>query len=332
MRQNKTAEGDRIYDLYTGVYKPQIIRIALELDIFSYLNSRPANAEHVARACNCDALGIHHLLDYLTSLHILEREDDQYSLTIEAATFLVRGKMAYTGDLIMDFAGPAPWESIRESIRSGHPRNIDLDIHFSEDAWIESYRSLRIPSSLEMWTKVGIIPDASLQMRLLDLACGCAIKSMVLAKRSSTVEVTCLDTPLVLEVARDLAERWGILSQVHFLPGNLLTAELGEAKYDICLLGQITHYLTKQENCEIFSHIHKALIPRGKLVLDVPMETAQPDETSSFLSLMLWANSGGKAYKYEEYHSWLMESGFIKTQLLTERLLLAINSNLTIKT
>ena len=324
MDQNNSPEGDRIYDLYTGVYKPQIIRIALGLDVFSPLSAGPAIAEVVAQACKCDEVGLRRLLDYLTSLNILKKENDNYLLSIEASTFLVRGKKAYTGDLIMDFTGPAPWESIRDSIRSGQPHNIDLDIHFAQDAWIESYRTLRIPNSLEMWTKAGIIPESSLHLHLLDLACGCGIKSMVLAQRSTNVKLTCLDTPLVLEVAHDLAVRWGILSQVCFLPDNLMTADLGQAKYDVCLLGQITHYLTMQQNCELFERIYKVLVPGGKLVLDVPMENAQPNESSSFLSLILWANSGGRAYKFDEYRSWLLNSGFITTHLLSERLLSAV--------
>ena len=324
MDHNDFPEGDRIYDLYTGVYKPQVMRIALALDVFTPLKTGPVKSELVAQASQCDVVGIRHLLDYLASLSILEKQDDEYSLSIEAATFLVRGEKAYTGNLMMDFIGSVPWESIQESIRSGQPKNIDLEIHFAQDAWIESYRALRIPSSMEMWTKVGIIPERSLRLRLLDLACGCAIKSMVLAHKSPNVKLTCLDTPLVLEAARDLAERWGVLSQVLFLPDNLLIADLGEAKFDICLLGQISHYLTMQQNYELFRRIHKALIPGGKLVLDVPMENAQPNESSSFLTLILWANSGGRAYTFDEYCSWLLKTGFTNIDLLSERLLSAV--------
>ena len=128
----------------------------------------------------------------------------------------------------------------------------------------------------------------------------------------------------MLDAARDLAERWGVLSQVRFLPDNLLTADLGEAKYDVCLLGQITHYLTTQQNYELFTRIYRALVPGGKLVLDVPMENTQLNESSSFLSLILWANSGGRAYTFDEYRSWLSNSGFITIHLLSERLLSAV--------
>jgi SAM-dependent methyltransferase len=323
MNQDDIPEGDRIYDLYTGVYKPQVIRIALVLDVFSPLDSGPAKAEQIARVCKCEVTGIQHLLDYLSSLNVLVKRDDKYALSPEAATFLVRGKKAYSGDLIMDFIGPAPWESIRDSICSGQPNKIDREIHFAQDAWIESYRASRIPSSIEMWTKAGIIPDSYKRLRILDLACGCAIKSMVLARKSPNVELTCLDSAVVLEVAKDLAERWGISSQVRFTPENLLTVDLGEAQYEACLVGQITHYLTVPQNDDLFRRIHRTLVPGGVLLLDVPMATTKLDEASSFLSLLLWANSGGRAYAFKEYRHWLMASGFITVHQLSERLLSA---------
>jgi 3-hydroxy-5-methyl-1-naphthoate 3-O-methyltransferase len=324
MDQIKLPEGDRIYDLYTGVYKPQVIRIALTLDIFSPLKAGPATADSIARACHCEKKGIHHLLDYLSSINLLLKDGEEYSLTAEAATFLVRGEKSYTGDLIIDFISPAPWDSVMESIHTGEPRNVDKEVHFAQDAWIESFRSNRIQTSLDMWSEVKIIPEGTMRVHLLDIACGCAIKSMVLVKQSPGVVLTCLDTALVLESARDLATRWGILPRVRFIPDNLLTADIGINLYDCCLLGQITHYLTQHQNKDLFKRIYEALREGGVLVLDVPMSSDRLDESSSFLSLLLWANSGGCAYRFEDYRSWLMEAGFIKIKQHSERLLSAL--------
>lgn len=324
MEQIDFPEGDHIYELYTGAYRPHIIRIALALDVFSPLAAGPANAETVAQACKCNVEGIRRLLDYLINLKVLAKQGEAYSLSVDAATFLVRGQKAYAGDLIMHFTGTIPWESLRDSIRDGQPRIMDYEVDFAQDAWIESYRTARISSSLDMWTKVGIVPDPSTHLQILDIACGCAIKSLVLAQKSPGVQVTCLDTPLVLKSTRDLAERWGVLPQVRYMPTNLLTADLGEGQYDACLLGQVSHYLTEQQNRHLFGRICQSLVPNGKLVLDVPMGTEQPDENSSFLSLILWANSGGRAYAFEEYRSWLQDAGFLTVHQLSPRLVHAV--------
>jgi len=53
-------------------------------------------------------------------------------------------------------------------------------------------------------------------------------QSMALAQVAPNVRVTCLDTADVLVVARDLAERMGVESQVVFKPANLLDADFGE--------------------------------------------------------------------------------------------------------
>ena len=324
MHQNKIPEGDRIYDLFTGVYKPQVIRLALELDVFSPLAQAPANADQVARACHGEVTGIHHLLDYLSSLHVLEKNADEYCLSPEATTFLVRGNKSYVGDLIIDFTGPRPWESIRQSIRSGNPCKIDLEIHFVQDAWIESYRASRITGSLEMWSKAGILPESFTRLEILDIACGCAIKSLALVREFTNVELTCLDSPLVLQVAQDLAKRWGLTSRVQFSPGDLLTADLGEGCFDACLVGQISHYLTPEQNNDLFRRIHRALVSGGVLLLDVPMSSEEITEESSFLSLLLWANSGGRAYSFKEYQSWLVANDFTRVLQLGERLLTAV--------
>jgi SAM-dependent methyltransferase len=323
MGQNELPEGDHIYDLYTSAYKPHIIRVALEFDVFSPLVAGPAKAETVAQACKCDADGIRRLLDYLTGLMLLIKQGKEYSLSPDAATFLVPGKKAYAGDLIMHFVSTSPWDSMRESIRDGHPRIMDHEIDFAQDAWIESYRAVRIPYSLEMWAKAGILVEESTRLRVLDIACGCAIKSLVLAQKSPSVQVSCLDQPLVLESARDLAERWGVASQVRWMSDNLLTADLGEAQYDACLLGQVTHYLTEQQNRDLFCRVFRALVPGGRIVLDVPMETDQPDENNGLLSLVLWTNSGGRAYAFEVYRAWILEAGFEAVHQLSPRLLSA---------
>ena len=154
MGQGEFPEGDHIYDLYTGAYKPHIIRVALELDVFAPLAAGPAKAEVVAQACKGDAEGIRRLLDFLAGLMVLAKHNEEFSLSPDAATFLVRGRKAYAGDLIMHFTGAAPWDGLRESIRDGISRAMDHEIDFAQDAWIESYRAARIPSS-----PAAVMPD-----------------------------------------------------------------------------------------------------------------------------------------------------------------------------
>lgn len=312
---------DLVGDLFWGIFKPQFIRLALQIDLFSPLAAGPASAETVAQACHCDAYGIKALLDYFCGLRILERNGDRYALTLTAETFLVPGRKAYVGDMILHYTDKTLFDSVLQSIQSGKPRW--LGENFVQDAWLESYSTWRIPKSLEMWRAAGVTPDQPGEYRILDVASGCGIKSMALAQASPAVRITCLDASEVLEVARDLAERLQIGSQVICQPADLLSAELGQNQYDAALLGQITHYLTEAQNRDLFRRIYAALAENGMLVIDCPMLTDEPAELTGLLTLFLWANSGGTAYSFGTYRSWLQAVGFRVVRQLGERWLSA---------
>jgi SAM-dependent methyltransferase len=316
-----TPDSNLIYNLYDGAYKPQLIRAALLLDIFSPLAKGAMDADTIARTCGSDPTGIRLLLDYLTALNLLEKWENLYGLSPSAATFLVKGGKAYAGDLIMNDS-TAITDTLCSALKNG--RTAIYDDHYDQDAWLESYQTSRLEFSRKLWEAVGVWQKVKNGLRLLDIACGCAIKSFVLARESAKVHVACLDREKVLVVARDLAERWNLLPQVTFMPADLNTADLGEAQYDISLMGQVTHHLTEAQNKDVFRRIHAALKPGGFLVLDVPMGTCQPDEHTSFLSLALWAVFGGTAYTFENYYCWLEQAGFRKVKQLSERWLLAI--------
>lgn len=306
-----------IYDLFGGIFKPQFIRIAILLDVFTPLASNPATAHQVAGDCHCGTAGIQALLDHLCDLQILERHGDAYALTHTAETFLVRGRKSYVGDMILDYTDAALYASVLNSIRTGQPHS--LNENFVQDAWLESYSPTRIAKSLEMWRAAGIPPEGQNTIQILDIACGCAIKSFALAQVVSDVRVTCLDSADVLAVARDLATRMAVTSQVTFCPADLFTADLGITQFDSVLVGQITHYLTPAQNQDLFRRIHSTLKQNGTMVIDCPMSQAMPSEFISFLTLFLWTNSGGTAYSFETYKSWLDEIGFCPVTQLSER-------------
>lgn len=54
------------------------------------------------------------------------------------------------------------------------------------------------------------------------------------------------------------------------------------------------------------------------------MYTDAPAKAPSFLTLFLWANSGGTAYSFETYRDWLQEIGFRKITQIGERWLSAL--------
>jgi C-methyltransferase len=297
---------DFVYSLFTGAYKSQLMRIALTLDVFTPLASGPADAQAVAQACGCSPAGIQRLLDYLSAIGVLERQSNNYALTLTAANFLVPQKKSYVGDVILQRTSAQTVEGYLGSLRSGRPYSSVRP--WAQEAWLQSYGSQQ--PALDMWCLAGFKPGGSSPQRIVDLACGCAIKSLALAHADPLIQIVCVDSPDVLEVARDLATRLGILSQVDFVPDDILTMDLGDGQYDAALLGQITHYFSPEQNIGIFKQVRSSLVQTGVLVIDVPLVLDASDEGGSFGAFFLWATSGGKPHSFAEYREWLETAGF----------------------
>lgn len=275
----------------------------------------------MASACSADPVGIHHLLDYLTCVGTLTRQGEAYALTPTSAAFFVRHNPAYVGDLIRYEASGDLFKRVLGSLQEGRP--VYLTEYYEQDAWIESYSGWRIQFSLDMWKAAGVTISTDLSLRVLDIACGCAVKSLVLAQASPQVQLTCLDTPAVLAVARDLAGRMGVLSQVEFLPADLTQQNFGQQHYNAVLTGQITHHLTAEQVQDLFRRIYTCLKAGGRYVLDCPMSGESPTEQTASLGLLLWAHNHARIYTFEEYRLWLQQAGFGEVEQLSPRLIVA---------
>ncbi len=322
-KSNSLPNSDPIYGLYGGGFLGQFTRLALLLDVFSPLSSGPKNAETVAESCNAYVDGVRALLNYLTSTKILEYDTElhNYSLTPTAAAFLVRDEKTYAGDWVLANTDPVMWDEMLRTLRTGKTTGYSLP--WAQDAWLESYSPSRIEYSLELWSTVGVRVSDKKPLHILDLACGCGIKSLAFARANRIVQVTCVDSESVLEVAHDLVARFDISEQVTLKAANILSDDFGKEQYDAALLGLITYILTPEQNVNVFQRAFTALRPGGKLVIDAIMSTDQPAEWASRATMLMNTWNGGAAHSFDEYQTWLKKVGFSKVIQYNEQLLSA---------
>jgi ubiquinone/menaquinone biosynthesis C-methylase UbiE len=325
MEDDKTLlpNPELVRSLYTRGLKTQVLRMALLLDIFSPLAYGPVSAEFVAKKCDCSINGIKYLLNSLYTFDLLEVKNNLYQLSPTAEIFLVPGKPSYVGDWVLEQTNPAIFQDVLQSIQSGQPFSRAVPWH--QLAWLESYDDSRITVSLNLWKAAGVQPESHSSLRILDLACGSSIVSFALARQYSHIHVTCVDHQEVLQVARDLAERFNIENQVHYVAGDLHSLEFGEQTYDIVLLGNVTNFFTEQQNIALFKNIYRCLKTRGLLVLDVTMkgDSKERNEHLGLYSLILWTFSGTEYYSFEDYQNWLAALGFSQVNRLSKHWLSA---------
>jgi cyclopropane fatty-acyl-phospholipid synthase-like methyltransferase len=155
------------------------------------------------------------------------------------------------------------------------------------------------------------------KLRVLDIAAGHGMYGITLAQRNPLVEVTALDWPHVLEVARENARTAGVIDRYSTVEGSAFDADFGSG-YDVILITNFLHHFDKP-TCETFLRkVRSALNDSGKAITleFVPNEDrVSPRSPALFSMVMLVSTPGGDAYTFSDLESMFRNAGFLRSEL-----------------
>ena len=318
-----------IEDLDWWGLKYLVIKLAMEMDVFSAIAAGHGTLEEIAAAIGASQRGARILLDALCPLGLLAKSEGIYSLTPTAATFLVRGRPAYIGGAWLTF-----WRNrdrLAEAVRTGQP-TLDIPGPQAEELWADLTASdlvtwpRRAETARERWAQLGISAEIRRGLRILDAACGCGVDSFVLAQADPAARVTALDLPKVLAMAAQVAAHMGVHEQVTFCPGNLLEVDLLAGEFDVVLFGAILYYFSPDNVTAVLRKAWHALVPGGLVVIRtiIADEERCQDEMALLMAVELLHDAAqGEVYTFSEYKAFLDASGFTDVTQHSNRLISA---------
>jgi len=322
-----------IDELEYGVWKATVLKVALELDVFTTIAQGHHTLDDIVGATQCSARGMRILLDALCPLGLLSKSRGEYFLTPTSEAFLVQGKPTYYGDWCLE-TGLA-WEVrglAAESVRTGTAVGGDLSRPDTEDLWAQySAPDILIwpqtaEKAREMWEILGVNKETKPGLHILDVACGYGVKSLVLAQADPDARVTGLDFEKVLKVTAKIAEAMGVANQVTFRSGDILTADFGAEQFDIVLFGGILYYFNPKQVEELLQRAHKALKPGGLVVIDsrIADEERCEAEMALMIAFQLFILAPeSEVYTFSEHKGFLEEVGFTNVAQQSDRLISA---------
>jgi ubiquinone/menaquinone biosynthesis C-methylase UbiE len=305
--------------------KVTVLKTAMELDVFTTIASGHQRLEEIARATCCSLGGMRVLLDALCPLGLLSKSRGLYALTRTAEAYLVRTAPSCCADIYLTWFQSR--ERFADYVRTGAPA-IDLTGPRAEDLWV-SYAAqflIRWPELAEImrsrWEAAGVTVQTVSGAHVLDVACGAGVKSFVLAQANPAVRVMAVDTPKVLAVTAHIAEAMGVAAQVSYQAGDVVQMDLGNAQFDIVLLGNILHFFPSSQIQDILRKVYQALRFGGLVVIDdgvLDEERCQAE--SVLLSAVELVNTAPHAafYTFSEYREFLEKVGFTQVTLHADR-------------
>lgn len=296
--------------------KVQVVRAALELEVIPAVAAGHRDAASVARATGCSPTGMRILLDGLCALGLLGWSEGAYWLTPTAEAYLVPGKPAYCARMFLDDLRAG--DHFIDNIRTGQV----LTDFASADAtalWVAYAASnlLTWPGDVdayrERWSAIGVTAVTVPAARVLDVGCGSAIVSLVLALDDPTATVTGIDRAPVVEVAAGLAEAMGVASRTSFVTGDVAALRDLDGPFDIVFLGYVLHFLDPIEIGSTLRQVRRLLDPSGRIVIREIVPTPGVfDDPGPYLDAVWLFNVArrGRVYTLEEYGAMLTEAGF----------------------
>src|SRR5258707_3391944 len=310
-----------LFDTINAHQRTEAIKAAIELNLFTAIAAGNSSAKDLARACDASERGTRILCDYLVIIGFLTKQDDSYGLTSDSAMFLDQKSPAYMGTVIEFLLSPMITDNFKDLaavVRKGgsiSEEGISVPDH---PGWVKFARAMAPMMALPAQLLAPMVDaSANEKLRILDIAAGHGLYGLAFAKRNPQAEVTAVDWPNVLEVAKENAQSAGVSDRYHTRPGSAFDVDYGTG-YDIILLTNFLHHFDAPSCEALLRKVRASLADGGRAVTleFVPNDDrVTPPQAAAFSIMMLGATPGGDAYTFAELDRMFSNAGFTRSEL-----------------
>jgi len=310
-----------IFDTFNAYQRTAAMKAAIELGLFTAIAEGHTTAQEISAACGAAERGARILCDFLTVIGFLNKHGNTYGLTPDSAMFLDKHSPAYMGtmtDFILSRHVMDNFDHLTEAVRKGGTAGQTKSLEPDHPMWVKFARAMQPMTIMPSQLIAKLVdPAADKKLRILDIAAGHGRYGLAFAERNPQAEVTAVDWPNVLEVAKDNAAAAGVTDRYQVRPGSAFDVDYGTG-YDIVLLTNFLHHFDK-ETCEtLLRKVHRALADEGRAVTleFVPNEDrVTPPQAATFSMMMLGMTPSGDAYTFAELEQMLRKAGFSSSEL-----------------
>src|SRR5437762_8932821 len=102
------------FDTVNAYQRTQVLKGAIELDLFTLVGEGKATAAALGKACKASERGVRILCDYLTVIGFLTKKGQRYGLTPDSAAFLDRRSPACLSSAIDFLLSPMLTDGFRD--------------------------------------------------------------------------------------------------------------------------------------------------------------------------------------------------------------------------
>ena len=301
---------DAIRDIAYAFQESRILLTAHELGLFSALGSGVRSSAAIAARLGTDPRATDRLMNALSAMGILIKENGAFHNSAAAAQCLVRESPGYLGGLMHTVHLWDTWSTLTEAVRKGKSVRLG-EVNERGDEWLSAFITAMHDRAVRQAPGVVGLIDFPETARVLDVGGGSGAYAMAFARAKPGVRAVVFDLPNVVPMTRSFIEREGLASRVSTVTGDYLKDDLGK-DFDVVFLSAIIHSNSPAENADLMVKSARALRDGGSVVVQdfiMDDERVSPAHGAMFALNMLVGTRAGDTYTETEVSRWMTAAG-----------------------
>lgn len=300
-----------IFDTMVATLLARTVLTATKLGVFDVLADKPLPARAVAEQINCHPAATAKLLTALAGAGYLRVQGDCFALAPLARTWLLATSDRSLRDaLLFQLIEQRFVEHMEDYIRTGTP--VDIHASMAADDWSIYQRAMRSGANLAAPEIAWRTPVPRGARAMLDIGGAHGYYSVAICRRHPNLRATILDLPAAVEHAAPLLAREGMGDRVTHRAENALTADLGEAQYDLVLIANLVHHFDDATNRALLQRVARALRPGGIVVVGEMIRSTSArlaNQVGALTDLYFAITSDAGTYSFAEIADWQRAAG-----------------------
>ncbi|MBT8350763.1 MAG: SAM-dependent methyltransferase [Deltaproteobacteria bacterium] len=294
------------------------LHASVELDVFTAIGDQKLTGVDIAQKLKVNQEGVVRLLNALTAMELVMKENDYFSNTHTGKTFLSKDSLEYIGHIIIHHHHLVDsWSKLDQAVKTGKP--VRERVSHSSSEWRESF--LMGMFNIAMSTAPLLVDKINLSGRghLLDLGGGPGTYAIHFCLKNQLLKATVYDLPTTRPFAEKTIEKFGLTSRIDFMDGNYVDEGI-QGAYDVAWLSHILHGEGQADCQQIIEKTVSALEPGGMIIVHdfILNNTMDGPVFPALFSLnMFLGTSEGQSYSEKQIIDMLAKAGVKKIRRLS---------------
>jgi len=302
------TKGD-LLNVSSSYWRGCSLQAGVRLGIFTAIDDGYLSLSDIATKIEADERGAEHLLNALSAMGLLVKEDDYYKNSSASLEFLSSKSPKYIGYIILHHHHILDgWAQLHEAVKTGRPiEKRSYGEEFERECFLMGMFNLAM----------GIAPDVSSQInlsgrrRLLDLGGGPGTYSIHFCLANPNLTAVVFDRHTTEPFAAKTIDKFGLADRISFAGGDFNVDPISGGPFDVAWLSHILHSNRPEECQSIIDKTVDVIEPGGLIMIhDFILDNSKDSpEFPALFSLNMLINNWGKSYSEKEIISMLENAG-----------------------